>query len=53
LRERLRASSIGLEYLWPDLTGGVLGQPLVVEGVFWFFLESAFLGLFLFAEKLD
>src|ERR1700684_9267 len=28
-------------------TGGVIGQPLVMEGVFSFFLESAFLGLFL------
>ncbi|MBZ5570075.1 MAG: cytochrome ubiquinol oxidase subunit I [Acidobacteriia bacterium] len=34
-----------------QLTGGVLGQPLVMEGVFSFFLESAFLGLFLFGEK--
>ena len=33
------------------LTGGVIGQPLVMEGVFSFFLESAFLGLFLFGEK--
>jgi cytochrome d ubiquinol oxidase subunit I len=33
------------------LTGGVIGQPLVMEGVFAFFLESAFLGLFLFGEK--
>jgi cytochrome bd ubiquinol oxidase subunit I len=32
-------------------TGGVIGQPLAMEGVFSFFLESAFLGLFLFAEK--
>jgi cytochrome d ubiquinol oxidase subunit I len=32
-------------------TGGVIGQPLVMEGVFSFFLESAFLGLFLFGEK--
>jgi cytochrome d ubiquinol oxidase subunit I len=32
------------------LTGGVIGQPLVMEGVFSFFLESAFLGLFLFGE---
>jgi len=31
-------------------TGGVIGQPLVMEGVFSFFLESAFLGLFLFGE---
>src|SRR5467141_4128362 len=29
------------------LTGGVIGQPLVMEGVFSFFLESAFLGMFL------
>jgi cytochrome d ubiquinol oxidase subunit I len=33
------------------LTGGVIGQPLVMEGVFAFFLESAFLGLFLYGEK--
>jgi cytochrome bd ubiquinol oxidase subunit I len=33
------------------LTGGVIGQPLVMEGVFAFFLESAFLGLFLFGEQ--
>src|SRR6516164_7701590 len=33
------------------LTGGVIGQPLVMEGVFSFFLESAFLGLFLYGEK--
>src|SRR3954468_23444820 len=33
------------------LTGGVIGQPLALEGVFSFFLESAFLGLFLFGEK--
>jgi cytochrome d ubiquinol oxidase subunit I len=26
-------------------TGGVIGQPLAMEGVFSFFLESAFLGL--------
>jgi cytochrome d ubiquinol oxidase subunit I len=32
-------------------TGGVVGQPLAMEGVFSFFLESAFLGLFLFGEK--
>ena len=30
--------------------GGVIGQPLAMEGVFAFFLESSFLGLFLFAE---
>jgi cytochrome d ubiquinol oxidase subunit I len=34
------------------LTGGVIGQPLVMEGVFSFFLESAFLGLFLYGEKM-
>src|SRR5437868_6491781 len=34
-----------------QLTGGVIGQPVVMEGVFAFFLESAFLGLFLFGEK--
>lgn len=32
------------------VTGGVIGQPLVMEGVFAFFLESAFLGLFLYGE---
>jgi cytochrome d ubiquinol oxidase subunit I len=32
-------------------TGGVIGQPLAMEGLFSFFLESAFLGLFLFGEK--
>jgi cytochrome d ubiquinol oxidase subunit I len=31
--------------------GGVIGQTLAMEGVFAFFLESAFLGLFLFGEK--
>src|SRR5471030_63126 len=31
--------------------GGVIGQTLAMEGVFSFFLESAFLGLFLFGEK--
>src|SRR6201996_5840745 len=34
-----------------QLTGGVIGQPLAMEGTFSFFLESAFLGLFLFGEK--
>jgi len=32
-------------------TGGVIGMPLAMEGVFSFFLESTFLGLFLFGEK--
>ena len=34
-----------------QLTGGVIAQPLAMEGVFSFFLESAFLGLFLFGER--
>ena len=33
------------------LTGGVIGQPLAMEGTFSFFLESAFLGLFLLGEN--
>jgi cytochrome bd ubiquinol oxidase subunit I len=31
--------------------GSVIGQTLAMEGVFSFFLESTFLGLFLFGEK--
>src|SRR5579872_5663565 len=31
--------------------GGVIGQTLAMEGVFSFFLESTFLGAFLFGEK--
>ena len=31
--------------------GGVIGQTLGMEGMFAFFLESAFLGLFLYGEK--
>ena len=31
--------------------GAVIGQTLAMEGVFSFFLESSFLGLFLFGEK--
>src|SRR2546426_5650137 len=31
--------------------GGVVGQTLALEGVYSFFLESTFLGLFLFGEK--
>src|SRR6516162_8241838 len=31
--------------------GGVIGQTLAMEGVFAFFLESTFLGLFLLGEK--
>ncbi|MCU1319294.1 MAG: cytochrome d ubiquinol oxidase, subunit [Edaphobacter sp.] len=37
--------------LFSRVTGGVIGQPLAMEGVFSFFLESTFLGLFLFGEK--
>jgi cytochrome d ubiquinol oxidase subunit I len=31
--------------------GGVIGQTLALEGVYSFFLESTFLGLFLFGER--
>jgi cytochrome bd ubiquinol oxidase subunit I len=31
--------------------GGVIGQTLALEGMFAFFLESSFLGLFLFGER--
>ncbi len=31
--------------------GQVIGQPLAMEGLFAFFLESSFLGLFLYGEK--
>lgn len=34
-----------------SFAGGVIGQTLAMEGMFAFFLESAFLGLFLFGEK--
>jgi cytochrome bd ubiquinol oxidase subunit I len=34
-----------------QLSGGVIGQPLAMEGIFSFFLESSFLGLFLYGEK--
>jgi cytochrome d ubiquinol oxidase subunit I len=34
-----------------SLSGGVIGQPLAMEGTFSFFLESAFLGLFVYGEK--
>src|SRR3974390_651798 len=33
------------------MTGGVIGQPLAMEGMFSFFLESTFLGLFIYGEK--
>jgi cytochrome bd ubiquinol oxidase subunit I len=39
---------------WSHFTryaGGVIGQTLAMEGMFAFFLESAFLGLFLYGEK--
>ncbi len=35
-----------------ELTGGIIGQTLAMEGVFSFFLESSFLALFIFGEKL-
>ncbi len=35
-----------------ELTGGIIGQTLAMEGMFSFFLESSFLGIFLFGEKL-
>lgn len=34
-----------------NVAGGVIGQPLAMEGVFSFFLESSFIGLLLFGEK--
>lgn len=34
-----------------ESTGGTLGSLLAMEGVFSFFLESTFLGIFLFGEK--
>jgi len=35
-----------------EFTGVIIGQTLAMEGMFSFFLESSFLGLFLFGEKL-
>jgi len=35
-----------------ELTGGIVGQTLAMEGMFSFFLESSFLGMFIFGEKL-
>ena len=35
-----------------DLTGNIIGQTLALEGMFAFFLESSFLALFIFGEKL-
>jgi cytochrome bd ubiquinol oxidase subunit I len=37
--------------LFSRFAGGVIGQTLAMEGVFAFFLESSFLGLFLYGEK--
>jgi cytochrome d ubiquinol oxidase subunit I len=34
-----------------NYSGGIIGQGLMMEGVYAFFLESVFLGLFLFGEK--
>src|SRR6266853_6268193 len=34
-----------------NIAGEIIGQTLAMEGVFAFFLESTFLGLFLFGEK--
>src|SRR5512146_352650 len=36
---------------YSQYAGGVIGQTLAMEGTFAFFLESAFLGLFLYGEK--
>ena len=33
-----------------NFSGGIVGQTLAMEGIFAFFLESGFLGLFLFGE---
>ena len=35
-----------------ELTGSIIGQTLAMEGTFSFFLESSFLALFIFGEKL-
>ncbi len=35
-----------------ELTGSIIGQTLAMEGLFSFFLESSFLVLFIFGEKL-
>jgi cytochrome d ubiquinol oxidase subunit I len=34
-----------------EFAGGIIGQTLAMEGAFAFFLESAFVGLFLFGER--
>src|ERR1700676_4413014 len=33
-------------------TGEIIAQPLAMEGAYAFFLESAFLGIFLFGERI-
>ena len=35
-----------------EMTGNIIGQTLAMEGIFSFFLESSFLALFIFGEKL-
>jgi len=35
-----------------ELTGNIIGQTLAMGGMFSFFLESTFLGIFLFGEKI-
>ncbi len=37
--------------VFSKFAGGVIGQTLAMEGVFAFFLESSFLGMFLYGEK--
>ena len=34
-----------------NISGGIIGQGLMMEGLFAFFLESAFLAVFLFGER--
>ena len=34
-----------------NISGGIIGQGLMMEGLFAFFLESAFLAIFLFGER--
>src|SRR5579872_2333269 len=38
--------------LFSSYAGGIIAQTLAMEGAFAFFLESAFLGLFLFGEQI-
>src|SRR5262249_49601378 len=37
--------------LFSTFAGGIIAQTLAMEGAFAFFLESAFLGIFLFGER--